>query len=224
MKIFGKKRTTKASTALTVHNFLGRVRADDFEADAMISGRNHAVALFRPPVILDQDGNSQPGVNADLVAGYLVQTVASLADVDLGPVEVHWRGRVGRFAIAELGIQTWSQSLTIVQPVQVISQQVEVVMGMYQDAVAEKARQMHKAHPDLEGANQRLNRAARMLEKLRDDDHPHLTPAEHLFLVAQISKARVMNPLLPLPVDGQEPVIGETTPVAADAGRLPSGG
>lgn len=224
MSIFKKNNGSKDSTALTVHNYFGKTAGDEYAADVVVSGRNHAVALFRPPILLDQSGNSQPGVDADLVAGYMVQTISSLADVDLGPVQCHWRGRVGRFAVAEMEIATWSQSLTIVQPVQVISQQVEVVMAMYQDAVAEKARQMHKAHPDLEEPNKRLSRAAKLLEKLRDDDHPHLTPAEHLFLVAQISRARVMNPLLPLPVGGEEPVIGESTTVHADTGRLPAGG
>lgn len=222
MSIF--KRNNGKRTDIVVHDYRGQVTAEDFDADVVVNGRNGAIALFRPPVLLDQNGASQPGVDPQLIAGYLVSTIASLADVDFGPVECNWRGRVGRFAIAELNIQTWGQSLTIVQPVQVISQQVEGVMGMYQDALAAKARQMHRAHPDMTEPNAKLQRAAKLLERLRDDEHPHLTPGEHLFLVAQISKARVMNPLLPLPVDGSGAVIGESMRVEVETDRLPSGG
>ena len=89
--------------------------------------------------------------------------------------------------------------------------------------MALKVRELHKGHQDHSKANTLLDKAARHLERLRDDGHPHLSDAEFMFLAAAISRARIVNELLPMPVGGEEQVLGQTATVLAPDGRQPSG-
>lgn len=215
----GKKKDRRA---ITIYNREGH--DDGIAGDVLVNGKRREVAMFRPPVVLGPDGESLPGVDRQLVATYLVATTGMLAEVDLGPVRVDWKDRVGRFATATLNLETWGQSLTVMMPVHVISQQLEGIMAMYQEAVSEKARQIHKGHQDYSRPNQMLRRAAQRLEKLRDEPQPHFTDAEYLFVAGSLAHAQVMNALVPLPVGDGEAVIGQTARVTPPDGRLPAGG
>ena len=97
-------------------------------------------------------------------------------------------------------------------------------MAQYQEAVSEKARQIHKGHQDYSRPNAILRRAAKQLERLRDEPAPHFTDAEYLFVAGNLAQAQVMNALVPLPVGDGEQVIGQTSKVKPQDGRLPSGG
>ena len=219
---FMDKLRGKKTTAVTLYNYEGQDMG--VAGDAVVNGKKREVALFRPPVVLGENGETLPGVNRQLVAAYLVGTTGMLAEVDLGPVRVDWRARVGRFATATMHMETWGQSLTVMMPVHVISRELETVMQMYQEAVTLKAREIHRGHQDYSKANQVLRRAARQLEKLRDAPRPHFTDAEYLFVAGNLAQAQVMNALVPLPVSGGEQVIGQTARVTPSDGRLPSGG
>jgi len=212
----------KQNTAVTIYDREGL--ADGVNGDLYVNGKRREVAMYRPPVVLGQDGESLPGVDRQLVATYLVATTGMLADVDLGPVRVDWKGRVGRFATASLNMETWGQSVTVMMPVHVVSTQIEGIMAQYQEAVSEKARQIHKGHQDYSRPNAILRRAAKQLERLRDEPAPHLTDPEYLFVAANLAQAQVMNALVPLPVGDGEQVIGQTSKVKPQDGRLPSGG
>lgn len=212
----------RQQTAVTLYDYEGKDMGVD--GDIVVNGHKREVALFRPPVVLGRDGESLPGVDRQLVATYLVSTTGMLAEVDLGPVRVDWKERVGRFATATLNMETWGQSLTVLIPVHVISSQLEGILAMYQEAVCEKARQIHKGHQSYAKPNQLLRRAAKQLERLRDEPHPHVTDGEYLFLAGNLAQAQVMNALVPLPVGDGEQVIGQTTRVEPADKRLPSGG
>ena len=209
-------------TAITVYDYEGQDMG--IGGDVVVNGKKREVALFRPPVVLGPDGETLPGVNRQLVANYLVGTTGMLAEVDLGPVRVDWRDRVGRFATASLTMETWGQSLTVMLPVHVISSELEGIMQMYQSAVCLKAREIHRGHQDYSKPNQLLRRAARKLERLRDSRHPHFTDAEYLFVAGDIASAQVMNALVPLPVSGGEQIVGQTARVMPQDHRVPSGG
>jgi len=212
------KPKKERGTAVTVYNLEDRAQPGD--GDVMVNGKRREVALFRPPVVLGQDGGTLPGVDRQLVATYLVATTGMLAEVDLGPVRVDWRGRVGRFATASINMESWGQSLTVLMPVHVISHELETIMEMYRNALCLKARQIHRGHQDYRQANQVLRRAAKQLEKLRDADAPHFTDAEYLFVAANIAQGQVMNALVPLPVGDGEPIIGESAKVEPVDDRL----
>jgi hypothetical protein len=211
-----------SARAVTVYNYEGQDLG--IPCDLVVNGRKREVELFRPPVVLGPGGESLPGVDRQLVADYLVSTTGMLAEVDLGPVRVHWKARVGRFATATMSMETWGQSLTVMMPVHVISTELETIMAMYQEAVCLKAKEIHRGHQDYSKPNQVLRRAAKQLEKLRDAKHPHFTDAEYLFVAANLGAAQVMNALVHLPVGDGEPVIGESARVTPADARLPSGG
>lgn len=204
---------------VVVHDLEGRRVPGD--PDVVVNGHKREVALFRPPVVLGADGESLPGVDRQLVANYLVATTGMLAEIDLGPVRVDWKHRVGRFATASVNMEAWGQSLTVLMPVHVISTQLEGILKMYREATCLKAREIHRGHQDYTRPNQILRRAAKQLERLRDARAPHFTDAEYLFMAGNIAQAQVMNALVPLP-DGQgEQVIGHRAEVRPPDGRLP---
>lgn len=214
------KPKPKKTRAVTVYDLEGR--SGEQWADVMVNAKCREVALFRPPVVLGGDGQSLPGVDRQLVADFLVATTGMLAEVDLGPVRVDWQTRVGRFATASVNMESWGQSLTVLMPVHVISAELETIMQMYQNAVCLKAQQIHRGHQDYRQVNQVLRRAAKQLGKLRDAPAPHFTDAEYLFVAANISKAQVMNALVPLPVGDGEQIIGQSATVRPGDGRLPA--
>ena len=164
-------------------------------------------------------------MDRQLVATYLVSTTGMLAEVDLGPVRVDWKSRVGRFASATMHMDTWGQALTVMMPVHVVSKDLETIMQMYQEAVCLKAQEIHRGHQDYSKPNQVLRRAAKQLEKLRDGRHPHVTDAEYLFVAGQLAQAQVMNALVPLPNgSGEKMEKGCTAVVEPMDGRQPFGG
>lgn len=218
-KLAGNK---KNGHAITIYNREGR--DDGVSGDVLVNGRHRQIVMYRPPVVLGEDGETLPGVDRQVVANYLVATTGMLSNVDLGPVRVDWKGRSGRFAAAELHMETWGQSLTVVLPVHVISQELNGVMEMYQRAVCLKAREIHRGHQDYSEPNNLLQKAFGKLERLRDADAPHFTDGEFLFLAGQLGSAMVMNALVPLPQAEGETVIGQTARVKARDGRLPAGG
>jgi hypothetical protein len=216
---------SRTATDITVLDLEGR--GNEFgmpdDAGALYNGQQRQLALFRPPVTLDNAGQSAPDVDRQLIADYMSTQIGHMADMDLGPVRIDWKGRRGRFVSAFLHMITWQQGFTVILPVQMISVQVEQIYKLYQQAMALKVREMHKGHQDHSQANTLLDKAARHLERLRDDGHPHLTDAEFMFLAAAISRARIVNELLPMPVGGEELVLGQTATVLAPDGRQPSG-
>jgi hypothetical protein len=193
------------------------------DAGALYNGHRRQLAVFRPPVTLDNSGQSAPDVDRQLIADYMSTQIGHMADMDLGPVRIDWKGHRGRFVSAYLYMLTWQQGFTVILPVQMVSVQVEQVYKLYQQAMALKVKEMHKGHQDHGQANALLDAATRHLERLRDDGHPHLTDAEYMFLAAAISRARIVNELLPMPVGGEEQILGQTATVLAPDGRQPSG-
>jgi len=189
--------------------------------DMVVHSGKREVAMFRPPIVLGPTGETLPGIDKQLVANYMVATTGMLAEVDLGPVQVNWQSRVGRFATASINMESWGQSLTVLMPVHVISHSLEQIMRMYQNAICLKAKQIHRGHQDYREANQVLHRASRQLEKLRDADAPHFTDAEYLFVATAIAGAQVMNALVPILVGNGEPLIGESATVKPPDDRLP---
>jgi len=176
--------------------------------------RGREVAIFRPPVMLDPQGRTLPGVSKDLVARYLVSTTAALADADLGPVTVEWKVQEGRFMEATFTVQAWGQSVDVVHPIAPVSQKLANVWEMYKSGIALKVRELHKGHQRFGQANDLIRLASRRLERLRDDDLPHFNDAEYLFLQAGFQQAIVMSALVPVGKAESEVVIGTTTNVS----------
>jgi len=181
-------------------------------ASAAVNGRE--VAIFQPPVILDAQGRTLPGVSKDLVARYLVSTTAALADADLGPVTVEWCEQQGRFVNTRLTIQAWGQTVEIVHPVAPVSQQLANTWELYKAGMALKVRELHKGHQRFGEANALIERASRHLDRLRDDDTPHFSVAEFLFLQSEFYQARVMSALIPVDQAVAEEVVGTQAHVA----------
>ena len=221
----GCRDGARTATDITVLDLEGR--GNEFgmpdDAGALYNGHQRQLALFRPPVTLDNAGLSAPDVDRQLIADYMSTQIGHMADVDLGPVRIDWKGRRGRFVSAYLYMITWQQGFTVILPVQMVSVKVEQVYKLYQQAMARKVRELHKGHQDHSKANALLDSAARHLERLRDDGHPHLSHAEFMFLAAAISRARIISELLPMPVGGEEAVLGQTATVLGPDGRQPSG-
>jgi len=179
---------------------------------AAVNGRE--VAIFQPPVILDAQGRTLPGVSKDLVARYLVSTTAALADADLGPVIVEWCEQQGRFVNTRLTIQAWGQVVEIVHPVAPVSQKLANMWEVYKSGVALKVRELHKGHQRFGEANALIERACAGLDRLRDDDTPHFSGAEFLFLQTGFHRARVMSALIPVDQAAAEEVVGTQAHVA----------
>jgi hypothetical protein len=173
-----------------------------------INGRE--VALWRPPVMLDAHGRTMPGVSLDLVANYLVASTSLMADTELGPVSIEWREQVSRFASVEMIVHAWGQSLEMLQPISVISQEMADVMDTYMGGVAQKVQQLHKGHQSYHEANQTLRIAMRKLERLRDDRRPHFNDAEFLFLLAGFGRALTMSALIPVSDIGPDQAVGQS--------------
>jgi hypothetical protein len=173
----------------------------EFRGDGAVKGRQ--VALWRPPVMLDTDGRTMSGVSKELIANYLVATTSALAKADLGPVTVEWKAQEGRFATTTLTIHAWGQSVDIMHPVSIVSQDLANAMEHYRAGMALKCRELHKGHQRLDEANAAIRRAMRHVERLRDDDVPHFNDAEFLFIQGNLSKSLVMSALVP--VSNQEP-------------------
>jgi hypothetical protein len=176
----------------------------EYKGDGAIKGRQ--VALWRPPVMLDQAGRTMPGVSKELIAHYLVATTSALARQDLGPVSVEWGEQQGRFATTELTIHAWSQTITIMHPVAAISQDLANALEHYRAGMAYKVRELHKGHQQFDEANAAIQRAIRKIEKLRDDDIVHFSDAEFLFIKANLWKSLLMSALVPVSDQEPEPV------------------
>jgi hypothetical protein len=176
-----------------------------------VKGRE--VCIWRPPVLLDPQGRTMPGVSKDLVARYLVSTVSALADADLGPVAIEWTAQEGRFVKTRFTIQAWGQEVQIVHPVAPVSQKLANTLELYVAGMALKVRELHKGHQRFDRANEMLARAGRGLERLRDDDTPHFADAEFLFLRTEIFWAQVMSALIPVGQAAAEEVVGTATMV-----------
>jgi hypothetical protein len=199
----------KRNTSVVVYDLPA---SDAGGAGAAVRGRE--VAIFRPPVMLDPQGRTLPGVSKDLVARHLVSTTAALADADLGPVTVEWKAQEGRFMEATFTIQAWGQSVDIVHPIAPVSQKLANAWEMYKSGVALKVRELHKGHQRFGQANDLIRRASRQLEKLRDDDLPHFNDAEYLFLQTGFQHAIVMSALVPVGKAEPEAVIGTRASVS----------
>jgi len=198
-------RSTKPNTQIQVYDVPHGIGD---ESTAAVNIGTNEVAIFRPPVMMDQHGNTVPGVSKELVARYLVQTTAALTEADLGPVTVEWKEQCGRFVATEFTIQAWGQKLAIVHPVAQISQALANTWDMYKSGIAAKARELHKGHQRFGQANQTLRLAVRRLEQLRDDNVPQFSDAEYLFLQAAFQSAQVMSALIPVSEHQAEEVIG----------------
>jgi hypothetical protein len=204
-KLFGRKKKDDRNqkTAIQVHT----VR-DDGQRAGGAALRGTEVAIWRPPVMLDASGRSVPGVSKKLIAEYLVATTAAISKADLGPVSVDWKEQEGRFCLTEFTIHAWGQSIDMVHPVAPVSQALANTWDMYKGGLALKVRELHKGHQRYDEANQLLERAVRRLERLRDDDVPHFSDAEYLFLQAAMRQATVMSALIPVSETEAEDVVG----------------
>lgn len=176
--------------------------------------RGREVALWRPPVMLDAAGRTLPGIRKELVAQYLVSTVASLAKADLGPVTVDWKDQEGRFILTTLTIHAWGQSMDVLHPIAVISQPLANALEHYQAGIVAKVRELHKGHQRFDEANAMLRRASKEMEKLRDGDAPHFNDAEYLFAQAAVFQAIVLSALIPVSDGEAEQALGTRVSVA----------
>lgn len=206
--LLGQPKREKPGTKVIVYDV---PQAESAEA-AAVKGRE--VAIFRPPVLLDPQGRTLPGVSKDLIAQYLVQMTAALADADLGPVTVEWVEQMGRFVDTRFTIMAWGQTVEIVHPVAPISQRLANAWEIYMGGAALKVRELHKGHQRFDEANGMIKQASRRLEQLRDDDVPHFSDAEYLFLQAQFRRAQVMSALIPVSGAAAEEVVGTSAQVA----------
>ncbi len=105
----------------------------------------------------------------------------------------------------------WQQGFTVILPVQMVSVQVEQIYKLYQQAMALKVKELHKGHQDHSKANTLLDKAARHPQdyqfawsacattatRTRRRRLRRVSDAEYLFLAAAISRARIVNELLP---------------------------
>jgi hypothetical protein len=183
----------------------------EYRGDGAVRGRE--VAIWRPPVLLDVNGRSMAGVSKALVADYLVATTSALAQSDLGPVTVTWKEQEGRFATVMMDIHAWGQSVTIMHPISLISQELADAMQHYTAGMANKVRQLHKGHQNLDEANRQIRQCMRRVERLRDDDRPHFNDAEYLFVMAQLNRALTLTALIPVSETPAEDVFNATTQI-----------
>lgn len=204
------KKETEKELSVVLYDVPG---GEQMSSAAAVKGRE--VAIFRPPVMLSQDGKSLPGVSRDLVARYLVSSVSALVQSDLGAVEVEWVAQHGRFCETAFHIQTWGQSIELVHPIAPVSQELANSWEIYKAGIALKARELHKGHQRFGEANAMIQKAGRNLESLRDDQVPHFTDGEYLFLQAAFQKGLVMSALLPDCHAEPELVSGTTTIVSS---------
>jgi len=207
LSIFRKKRTPPA-TRVVVYDL-----PDDGKTPGAAAVKGTEVAIWRPPVMLDSRGRTLPGVSKDLVARYLVSTTAALAEADLGPVTVEWRQQEGRFVETAFMIHAWGQEVEIVHPIAPVSQKLANTWETYKSGVALKVRELHKGHQRFDEANRLIRRAIRNLEHLRDDDVPHFSDAEYLFLQAAFQRAIVLSALVPVGEAEPEEVVGTVADV-----------
>jgi len=205
MKLLGRGKSSKRSqqgTKVIVYDLPDTDRAEA----AAVQGRE--VAIFRPPVLLDPQGRTLPGISKDLVARYLVHTTAALAEADLGPVTVEWLEQTGRFVNTRFSIAAWGQAVEIVHPAAPVSQRLANAWEIYKGGIALKVRELHKGHQRFDQANALIAQACRRLDQLRDDDVPQFSDAEFLFLQSEFNRARVMSALVPVGQAQAEEVIG----------------
>jgi len=181
-------------------------QAEDVGFDAQVRG--NTVALYRPPVVLDAQGRTAPGVSKDLVARYLAGTVARMTDVQLGPVNVSWKEATGRFVLAAYQVPTFDVSFEVVHPAGVVDQAVADTLDLYMAGTCLKVLEMLKGHQRYDRANSMIRTAHRRLEGLRDVAPPVLTTPEYLFLDTQMSKALVLSALPHMPEGGGDQVVG----------------
>jgi hypothetical protein len=210
--MLGKKDKKKDKDETREIMFFDLADGDKMTSAGAVNGRE--VAIFRPPVMLSPDGKTMPGVSKDLVARYLVATTAALADADLGAVTVEWRAQEGRFCETAFHIPTWGQTIEVIHPIAPVSQPLANAWEVYKAGIALKARELHKGHQQFGNANALITRAMRDVDKLRDDDVPHYSDSEYLFLQTSFQKALVMSALLPDSGAQSEQVTGTTANVA----------
>ncbi len=195
--LFRKKRDTN----VTIYD--GR---EAHQEAGLVAGRN--VTLYRPPVQLDANGHSMPGVNKDLIGRYLVSTISMLAETNVGQVTVDWRAQQGRFVLTRFTIHAWDQFIDVLHPVAVVSQEVANIMDVYRAGISFKARELHKGHQEFTQANRLLRRAYAGMVRLHDDDITHVNDAEYLFILASLQEALVLSALVPVAPGEPEQVVG----------------
>lgn len=204
---FRKSRKKKRQTDIVVVD----LPAADGGPAGVVKGTR--VGIYRPPVLLDAAGRTMAGVNKDLVARYLVSTVAAMADTDLGPVAIEWKGQEGRFVNTSFLIHAWGQEVEIVHPVAPVSQKLANAWEVYKAGVALKVQELHKGHQQFGEANALITRASRNLDRLRDDRVPHFTDAEYMFLQAAFQGGIVLSALIPVGSAGAEVLVGQAVNV-----------
>lgn len=208
MKLLGRRKAAKRNVPAVIDR---SAEAAGVDYDAQVRG--NTVALYRPPVILDAQGRTAPGVSRELVGRYLAATVARMTDVQLGPVNVQWLEAQGRFVRASYQVPTFDVSFEVVHPAGIVDQCVADVLDQYMAGVCFKVLEMMKGHQRYDAPNRLIRRAHQRLETLRDVSPPVLTTPEYLFLDAQVSQALVLSALPHLPAGGGEQVVGEVEAV-----------
>jgi hypothetical protein len=212
LQLFRKKQQPPRPRTQVVVYDLPPDGPDAQQGAAAVKGNQ--VAIWRPPVLLDPKGRTRPGVTKELVARYLVSTTAALAEADLGPVTVEWRAQEGRFVETAFTIHAWGQEVEVVHPIAPVSQDLADAWELYKAGVALKVRELHKGHQRFDQANATIRRATRNLERLRDDDVPHFSDAEYLFLQAAFQRGIVLSALVPVGEAEPEEVVGTAVDVS----------
>ena len=145
---------------------------------------------FSPDVVMDENGVLANGLDTKMVAQYLTATTASLADANLGHVEVTWNQQVGRFVTVTFNIVAWDHRVDILYPVNVISHDLANAFKTYQSAMASQLRQIHRRNQDFTHANRLFDKAIAQVNKLVDDRQPHVTRPELLFILTAMMTSK----------------------------------
>lgn len=176
------------ASGLTVYH-LAKSQAPHPDVD--IAVRDTDVAYyFSPDVMMDENGVLANGLDTQMVAQYLTATTASLADANLGHVEVAWKQQVGRFATVNFNIVAWDHRVDILYPVNVISRELSNAFKIYQAAMASQLQQIHRRNQDFTHANRLFDKAIEQVNKLVDDTQPHVTRPELLFILTAMMTSK----------------------------------
>jgi len=181
-----------------------------FEGSTDLTGagavKGKEVAIWNPPISLD--GQGQTNISPTLIAGYLTRSLSLLTASDLGTVRIDWGERQGRFVEVVYHIPAWDEEIMMVQPVARISQTLADAVELYRQGMGNKSVQMHKRHQVFGPSNTLIKSALDRLNALVDEETPHMTNAEYLFLHNTFAHALTQSSLLPDMAEERNQVYG----------------
>lgn len=169
------------------------------KADGPIQVRGREVVLFRPELVIDENGNTLPGVDRQLACNYLVGNLSLMLRERAAGASVDFVGAVGRFATARYTLPSWGVSLDVCQPVNLVTGDVSRTFDDYHAGLARKVREMRKGVQQFGEANAQIERALMRWQRLRNADQAHVNDPEWLYVKTALVNALVLNALVPVP-------------------------